>query len=68
MTNAKFRIGFHIRGFDTFEISVHDAITDDTISVLIYQADDFAEAIDLDSHLVDCMISEDGKLIRTKQE
>lgn len=64
----KFRLSFHIHGFDTFTISTHDARTDATISVVVYQFDDFPTGIDLDSHVVDCMVTEDGTLIRTSQE
>ena len=67
-SKAKFRLSVLITGFDTFTISTHDARTDATISVLVYQLEDFPTGIDLDSHVVDCMIANDGTLIRTAQE
>lgn len=63
-----YRIGFRIKGFDTFEITVHDMRTGLQVSELVYNASDFPDGIDLDSHLLDFEMTADGHLIPLRQQ
>jgi hypothetical protein len=67
MQAQPYRISIQIRGFDVFVVDVR-SLDGQLLGSIQYDAADFDDYIDLDSHMFDFLLTADGQLIRTSQQ